>query len=89
MRTCEPNLEATMEHLNLNQAQLGELLGVTYGAISRWLAGNRPISETARRLLVVLNNGKNKEALAALDRYDPVSATARTTKKKLGRPRKQ
>lgn len=88
MAAIEPDLKATMKQLKLNQFQMAVLLGVNYAAVSRWLAGNRQISEPIKRLLVLLENGKNTEAIAALDRYDPEGAALRDFKRKPGRPRK-
>lgn len=88
MATTEPDLKATMKRLNLNQFQLAVLLGVNYAAVSRWLAGNRRASEPIRRLLVLLDNGRNTEAIAALDRYDPEGAALRNRARSPGRPRK-
>lgn len=60
-----------MRRLRLNQVEMARLLGVSVAAVNRWLNGNREMPETVLRLLVLLDNGRNKDALAALHRYDP------------------
>lgn len=83
----EPDLAQTMEYLGFNQVQMSQLIGVSEGAISRWLKKNRSIPETVRRLLVLLDNGRNKVGLQALERYDPFTTAAREIIGKRGRGR--
>jgi hypothetical protein len=77
MSTTIPSLAATMKHLNLTQAATGLLLGASVGSINRWLANERTVPEHLRRLLVVLDNGRNTSALEAIDRYAPFEVAAR------------
>ena len=77
MSTTIPSLAATMKHLNLTQAATGLLLGAPLGpSIAGWRTSTR-CTEHIRRLLVVLDNGRNTSALEAIDRYAPFEVAAR------------
>lgn len=45
------------------------LLGVSTGAVGHWMAGKREPSGPTRRLLFLLQNGKNASAVERLKRY--------------------
>jgi len=44
-------LSATLQRLGLSQAECARLLGVTPGAVTRWVQGGRPMPETAGIML--------------------------------------
>ena len=44
-------LSATLQRLGLSQAEAARLLGVTPGAVTRWVRGNRPVPGPVVRLL--------------------------------------
>jgi predicted transcriptional regulator len=77
MPTIKTSLAATMDHLHLTQTGVALLLGTSLGSVNRWLADERTMPEPVRRLLVLLDNGRNKAAIRALDVYDPIGASVR------------
>ena len=77
MPTINPSLADTMDHLHLTQSGLAMLLGTSLGSVNRWLADERTMPALVRRLLVLVDNGRNKAAIRALDAYDPIGASVR------------
>jgi len=48
------------KHLGLSQAQLAAAMGTTKASVSRWEAGERPISELVGRFLMLLVQTQGK-----------------------------
>ena len=46
-------VEAFMDKNNLTTREMGKLMGVSFGAVSHWKVGRKPMSETAAKLLDV------------------------------------
>ena len=52
------DLSATLSRLGLSQAEAARLLGVTPGAVTRWVKGERPVPGPVARLLWLLDQGQ-------------------------------
>lgn len=65
MRVFGKSVLADRQRLQLSQAALGKLVGVTQQAVAKWEGGVVPESQTLRKLLEVLGDRSDTARLAA------------------------
>jgi DNA-binding transcriptional regulator YiaG len=69
MMDSQPDVHALLKLLRLSYKDAATLLGVSTGAVGHWMSGKREPSGPTRRLLFLLENGKNTAAVKRLKSY--------------------